>query len=215
MFVAATALFAATFGALLSATLWSTASGAASTSITEPSGHTYHVEFDAGGKPLPVTVVATGFPPGRQVFLEQCNGRAPGEPRWSPTLDCDSGNAPAPAIADLGGTARFSKDDPNRVFAPVLGASPSRLFNCIAPHATPPGNGLTSYTTCQLRVSTNNAQQTDDQVFRSIDFGPGGSGGGSGAAVAVGVIGALIVLGGVIGTVFWLRRRRPAGVPRG
>jgi len=197
---------------LLSAVLWTTASGAASTSISEPSG-TYHVVLDATGKALPVTVVAKGFKPGSQVFVEACNGRTPSDPNWSPTLDCDSGTATAPAIADSTGTARFSKTDRNRMFTPVVGASPSKLFNCIAPHSTPPSDDLTSYTTCQIRVASNNVLPTDDQVFRAVVIGSGGSS-GSGAAGVIFVIVMVLVLAGIaVGVVLWVRRRRTASAP--
>jgi hypothetical protein len=213
MFVSAAAVLGVTAALVFPAALCTTAFAAGSTRITEPSG-TYHVVLDASGRPQPVTVVATGFAPGTNVFVEECDGRAPSEPRWSPSLDCDLGNAPAPAIADSTGTARFSKNDHNRQFVPVVGAGPSNLFNCIAPHSTPPANQLTSYTKCQIRVSTNNTAATDDQVFRAVVIGSGGSGGGSGTAVAAGVIVVLVVVGAVVGTVLWLRRRRPAAARR-
>src|SRR5262249_24512327 len=133
---------------------------------------------------------------------------------WSPTLDCDNGNAPAPAIADEHGTATFSKDDRNRTFVPIVGASPSNLFSCGATNSTPAANGLTNYPTCQFRVSSNNVQATEDQVFRTVVIGSGGSDSGSKAPLIAGVVVVLLVIGGVAGTVRWLRRRRPAPVRR-
>jgi hypothetical protein len=214
MFVPVVAVLGALAATLFSVTALTTAASADSTRITEPSG-TYHVALDASGKALPVTVVATGFQPGTNVFVEECDGRAPSEPNWSPTADCDLGNAPAPAIADSTGTARFLNTDHNRLFVPIVGAGPSGLFSCIAPHATPPAT-LTSYTKCQIRVSTNNTAATEDQVFRPVVIGTsGGSGGGSGTAATAGVIAAVIVVGAiVVGTVLWLRRRKPADARR-
>lgn len=209
----------AVIGALLfSVVPWATQSaGAASTKITEPSGDTYHAVLDANGAALPVTIVASGFRPGSQVFVEECDGRAPDDPTWSPTLDCDNGNAPAPAIADANGTARFSKDDRNRTFVPIVGASPGRLFNCVAPNGTPPANELTSYKKCQIRVSSNNVQATADQVFRTVVIGAGGDGssGSSAAAVGFGLVVGFIVIGGVVVAILWFRQRRRAPVSAG
>ena len=183
--------------------------GGAATRITEPSG-TYHVTFDAQGKPLPVTIVAKGFPPQTQIFVEQCNARKPSDPGWSPGIDCDDGGAPAPAISDAQGTARFPAGDRNHSFLPVMGTSPSNLFNCIAPDAAQPNNDLNTFTTCQIRVSTNNATATDDQVFATLVFGGSTSGSGSGSAIVVVLLVAVFVIALALGGYFWRRRRRPA-----
>ena len=181
----------------------------AATRITEPAGHTYQVKFDAQGKPRPFDVVAQGFPAGHQVFIEQCNGRPTSAPRWSPTLDCDVGNAPAPVIVDTRGMVRFSATDHNHAFVPVLGPSPSTLFNCVKPNGPNLDNGLTNYTTCQIRVSTNNTQPTDDQVFLSIVFGAGPSGGGGSSSIAIVAIAAgLLVLAAIAARILVRRRRR-------
>jgi hypothetical protein len=206
-------LLAVTCGALLPAMMGTTASGAASTRITEPAD-TYHVVLDASGNAGPVTVVATGFAPGTQVFAEECDGRSPSDPNWAPTSDCDPGNAPAPSIADPSGTVRFSNTDRNRLFVPFVGTSASGLFNCVAPHETPTNKQLPSYTKCQIRVSSNNTAATEDQVFRSIVIGTGSGGGsssGSGTTLAVVVV-ALVVVGGIVAAVLLLRRRRRPAV---
>jgi len=116
----------------------------------------------------PMTVVATGFKPGSPVFIEQCDGLAPTTQDWSPTIDCDNGASPPPAIAAMNGQAVFPAAKPDRAFLPFQGESPSSLFNCIAPGSHPPANTLPTFSNCQLRVSSNNAAVTDDQVFRTI-----------------------------------------------
>src|SRR6478672_6473565 len=82
------------------------AAGAA-TAITQPTENPYHVALDAQGKPEPFTVVASGFPLRTAVFVEQCNGRSPSDPNWSPTVDCDIASSQAPVYADSKGIARF------------------------------------------------------------------------------------------------------------
>jgi hypothetical protein len=76
-----------------------------------------------------------------------------------------------------------------------------------------PGNQLKSYTNCQIRVSTNNTQPTDDQVFLTISFGgdpagTGSSGGSSGAGAFIAVVVGIVVVAG--GAFMWLRRGRTA-----
>jgi hypothetical protein len=185
-----------------------TPSSSAATRIVQPGDNPYHVVLDAQGKPQPFTVSATGFQPGHLVYLEQCNGRGPAEPNWSPSLDCDVGNAPPPAIVDKSGTATFATTDPDRKFTPFVGPSPSSLFNCLAPNGPHPNNGLTSYTNCQIRVSSNNVAATQDQVFSSIVFG--GSGGGSSHAGWLIALGAVLVVLAILGLFLVLRGRSSA-----
>ncbi len=136
----------------------------AATAITEPSGDVVVVKVDAG-MAAPFTVEASGFEPYESVFIEQCNGRAPTDDEWRPSLDCDLGSAPAAAIADTHGNVTFSATDPNHALHPFVGKSPQELFNCLPPGAASLENGLTDYRDCQVRVSSNNTRPTDDQVF--------------------------------------------------
>src|ERR1700733_12007545 len=64
------------------------------------------------------TVIATGYSPGQQVFVEQCDGNAPSVPNWDPTINCDSGSSPAPVIADSSGVAYFDATSANHAFVP-------------------------------------------------------------------------------------------------
>jgi hypothetical protein len=188
-----------------------TATGAgADTRITEPTAGPIHVALDPAGKPVPFTIVAKGFSAGHLVFIEQCDGRPPSAPNWTPARDCDVGGAPAPVIVDSQGNARFSATDPNHRFQPVLGESPETLFNCVQPAGPKPSNLLTNYTTCQIRVSSNNVQATDDQVFAAIVFGSTSSGAGSSRAGLIGGIfaGVLVV---VAGAAFLRSRRNRSG----
>ena len=123
---------------------------------------------DARGSLAAVTISASGFTPGAMVAVEQCDGVAPSAPQWSPTVDCDLGTSPSKAIADATGTATFRAGDHNHAFVAVDGASPSSLFNCLAAHEPAPANGLTSFTNCQVRVSTNNSAVTGDQLFAPL-----------------------------------------------
>jgi hypothetical protein len=150
-------------------------------------------------------VSASGFLPGHLVYLEQCNGRGPAEPNWSPSLDCDQGGAPPPAIVDPKGKVTFATTDPDRTFTPFLGASPSSLFNCVPPNGSHPNNGLPNYSNCQIRMSSNNTAATEDQVFLPIIFG--GSGGGSSHSVWLIALGIVVVVLLILGLVVLLRGR--------
>jgi hypothetical protein len=180
----------------------------AQTRFVEPGGNPYHVALDTNGKPLPFTVTVAGFLPGHLVYLEQCNGRHPADPNWSPSLDCDAGGAPPAAIVDKSGKATFPATDYSLKFTPIMGQSPSSLFNCVRPNTATPQNGLQSYPVCQVRVSSNNASAVADQVFLPIVFGgSGGSGSSTSTWLIVGVIAVVVVV--AIGA-FALFRKRSA-----
>jgi len=181
-------------------------SSGAATRITAPTSSPIHVALDARGKPVPFDIVADGFPAGHLVFIEQCDGRPKSAPNWTPARDCDVGGAPPPAIVDARGVVRFPAADVNHRFQPVLGESPESLFNCVESGGALPKNDLTNYTTCQVRVSTNNVQATDDQVFAAIVFGRSSSGGGSLSAGLIGGIAAGVLL--VLAVVAFVRSRR-------
>ena len=183
-------------------------SAVGATKIEQPSQSPYAVALDANGKPQSFTIAASGFPAGHLVFIEQCDGRQPTEDKWSPALDCDVGNAPAPVLVDANGVATFDAADVNHAFQPVRGESPSQLFNCLAPNEKAPKNGLASYETCQVRISTNNTTITGDQAFLPITFGNAeGDASGSSTVLAPVLVGAaLLVL--IAGGFWWTRSRR-------
>jgi hypothetical protein len=133
--------------------------------ITQPTGPTFVVPGDGAGNPLPFTVVANGFTPTAQVFVEQCDGTSPTVKGWSPTSNCDLGTSPSPVTVDDSGKATFDASDVNHAFAPFKGESPQSLFNCLSPKGVAPANGLPSFINCQIRVSTNNTAPTADQSF--------------------------------------------------
>jgi hypothetical protein len=135
---------------------------AGATNIVVPSG----VPRVVANAPLLVT--ATGFRPGANVFIEQCDGVRPTKTGWDVTINCDLGTSPPAAIADAQGAATFPADDPNRAFRPFEGESPQSLFNCMSAGKRPPANDLPSFTDCKIRVSTNNSSVTADQVFLPI-----------------------------------------------
>ena len=208
----------------------STASAAGAVpAISQPAGHPYVVKLDAQGKPVSFTIVATGFPAGSLVYVEQCDANPPSAPHWLPTRNCDIGSSPAAAIVDSSGNARFPAGDLNHGFQPFIGLGPEGLFNCLAPSAAAPKDGVPEYRSCQIRVSSNNNQATTDQVFLPIAFGVGSdpatsksATGKSAAATAAPhsssssstglVIGGIVALIAVIGllAVFAVRRRTPA-----
>jgi hypothetical protein len=163
--------FTVTMGiAILAALFIASVGGAAASTIVQPSGSPVTAAVPPTGQLAPVAVVAAGFAPGALVYVEQCDGVPPSEQQWTPTAHCDLGSSPAPAIADAGGKATFAAADANHAFRPFAGESPQSLFNCTAPGRKVPANGLPSFANCKLRVSTNNASVTVDQVFRVLAF---------------------------------------------
>jgi hypothetical protein len=129
---------------------------AGAATIVQPAARPFVVPADTRGRPLPFTIVAAGFQPGRAVLVEQCDGKSPSAPSWSPTLNCDLGSSPAAVIAGSDGRAVFDAHDHNHAFTPFVGESPEALFSCGSPG------------TCTVRVSTNNSTATADQVFFPI-----------------------------------------------
>lgn len=117
-----------------------------------------------------ITISASGFTPGQQVFVEQCDGVSPAANGWDPTIDCDNGFSPAPVPADSNGQVTFDANSANHKFIPFRGGSPQGDFNCLAPADPPftPTDGLTDYTNCTIRVSSNNATVTSDQRFFNL-----------------------------------------------
>jgi hypothetical protein len=109
--------------------------------------------------------------------------------------------------ADAHGIARFDAANPNQKVLLSVGQSPEGIFNCTAPRTAPPSNGLRNFTTCQLRVSTNNTQATTDQVFLPIVFGETSSGRSPTGWKAAVVIGGVVVLL-IVGVVLLFARRR-------
>ena len=120
------------------------------------------------GNPQPVDVTATGFSPGQNVFIEQCDGVDPASQTWSVSIDCDFGVSPGPAIADDSGTATFAGVGNNFQAFKNGQSEAQNKFNCIGSADRPLNNHLTTFTTCRIRVSTNNSQPTGDQAFLSI-----------------------------------------------
>jgi hypothetical protein len=155
-------------GTIATASFVGVAPAGAATSITTPTGSPFVVPGDSGGNPVSFTVSATGFTPTTNVYLEQCDGVSPTSLGWDPTTNCDLGSSPAPVVADGAGSASFSSADANHAFHPFKGASPQGLFNCLSPNDPSPNNGLPDHRNCQIRVSSNNAASTSDQVFLSI-----------------------------------------------
>lgn len=146
-------LFAFVVGPIMVSTMLASVAGAAQ--LQQPANASpYHVALDAGSHPAPFTIAVAGFAAGQQVFVEQCDGTSPSTPNWDPTINCDPGSSPAPVVADADGRAVFIADSANHRFTPFVGRSPQDEFSCT--------------TTCQVRVSSNNAASTTDQVMFSI-----------------------------------------------
>lgn len=140
------------------------------TRVVEPAQQPVDVRYDAQGQPIPFTIKVAGFEPFTQVYIMQCDGVPWGDDLWKPTLDCDVGSAPAPAIAGKDGVAVFGAVDPNHVMKLFRGKSPQEQFNCLAPDDPSPKNRLRDFRDCSLRVSTSNLVRTPDQVKVLLRF---------------------------------------------
>ena len=151
---------------LVTLTVVSTAQ-AATTAIVTPSTNPFVASAGAGGLPQSFTIVANGFTPNDNVFVEQCDGVPATDANWSPGRDCDFGSAPPAAIVDGTGTATFDAAS-DLALTPFRGISPEHKFNCLAPGQADPDNSRASFDNCQVRVSTNNDAATSDQVFLGI-----------------------------------------------
>jgi hypothetical protein len=183
---------------------------AAAPHIVAPTQRPYHVALDANGKPIAFTVTAAGYPQFTQVFVEQCDGRQPSEPNWSPAVDCDDVSGQSPATADKHGVATFTATDPNVALQPFIGQSPQAIFNCIAPHSSAPNNGLPTFTNCQIRVATNPVKATEDQLFVPLVLGGSNSSSSLSPWLFVAIIaGVVLVVAAVIGGIARTRRNRP------
>jgi hypothetical protein len=183
---------------------------AAAPKIVKPSESPFIVQAAAGGKLQPFTIRASGFQPGQQVYVEQCDGIAITDPHWTPAVDCDIGTSPAPVFAPASGVVEFAKVDLNHRFTPIMGLSPQGGFACFTTTAP---KGIPHFDTCKLRISTNNTQPTKDQLFLELVL-PGhavaqASSSSSGTSpivfVAIGVLVAAVV---AVATVIGLRARR-------
>ena len=157
---------------------------------------------------------ASGFQPGQQVFVEQCDGNALTTPNWTPNIDCDVGTSPAPVFTPPSGVVVFDASDLNHRFTPVKGLSPEGNFACFTDISP---KGVPHFDSCKVRISTNNTQATKDQIFIDIVLaGHGGastaaastssSSSGSSSAVVFVVIGVVVVV--LLGGAFALRSRR-------
>lgn len=136
--------------------------------VTQPTTNPIVVPATPAGAPYSFTVQASGFEPGAQVFIEQCDGSNPSDIFWDPTLNCDLGSSPAPAAADATGAVTFGSNDANHKFTPFKGTSPQGLFDCRALNDPASVSGNPSFTNCKVRISTNNTTSTSDQVFFAV-----------------------------------------------
>jgi hypothetical protein len=187
----------------------------AGTAITQPTGNPYHMALFANGKPQTFAIVASGFQLREPVYVEQCDGRLPSAPNWSPTNDCDFATGNAPVYADATGVARFGATDPSTAFRPFIGTSPQQLFNCVKPGDKAPPGGLPTFDNCQLRVASSVTKATDDQVFLPLAYGgASASAGGSGSSsVLLWVILGVLIVAAVVGGAIWWMHRRHAATP--
>lgn len=179
--------------------------------ITEPAHQPVALHYDANGQPVPFTIKVAGFAPFTQVYIMQCDGVPWNNDNWKPTLDCDVGSAPAPAIAGQDGVAVFAANDPNHVMKVFRGKSPEEQFNCLAPDDPSPKNDLRDFRNCSLRVSTSNLEATPDQVQLALAYpaiNAASKSGSSDSNALVWLVVLLIAIVVVVAVVVLARRAR-------
>ncbi len=138
--------------------------------VVEPRADPVAVHLDTSGNPQSFTIKVTGFAPDTRVYVEQCDGTAPTDPKWRPSVDCDLGTQTAGLLADNNGTVAFPAGDRNFGFKPVRGKSPEGLFNCLAPGDGDPKNGLASSSACYVLVTANYTTATPNQAAFRMTF---------------------------------------------
>jgi hypothetical protein len=159
------------------------------------------------GKPASFAISATGFPLNGQIFAIICDGTPASAPGWDPTVNCDNLTSPAGRPTGTTGANTWDPNNINQRIGVFDGPSPGGSFNCLYPGEADPGNGLASFTNCQLRVASNNAAVTADQAFVTLTLQkPGAMVPETRFAVLL-PIGALLLLGG--GYLALRRRNRP------
>ena len=171
--------------------LFAAAGPAFAGSITSPSDGFNVPESTGGaipaGTPLPFQVTGSGWGANTSVLIEICDGNNPSTLQgWDPTINCDLATSPA-SESSPAGTPTFPATGTGRTIGDFRGIGPSDLFNCLAAEdvtgltqnadgswpvtASSTANGeqidpsQTSWTNCQLRMSTNDTAVTTDQAF--------------------------------------------------
>ncbi len=165
--------------------------------LSPANGFTFPV--NAAGNPTRQDVKTTNFPIGL-VFIEACDGKSPAARGYDAALDCDNTTAPAP-VSSTGPTfvENFTTANADRAAMAFRGAGGSGTYNCLAPEDVKPGTGpkadgsvtpigpmtkngnvidlsVPSWSNCQIRVSSNNASNTQDQAYITYvlpNTGPG------------------------------------------
>jgi hypothetical protein len=163
------------------------------------------------GKPAPFHITGTGYTTNPQIFAMICDGTSPSSPGWDPTLNCDNLTAP-PGRPTTGGTASYDPNNANQRIGVFDGPSPGGVFNCLYPGESDPGNGLPSYTNCQLRVASTNGAVTADQAFVTLTLPKPSSPVPETRYAVLLPLGTLLLLGGAY-VVLRRRGRRTAVVP--
>ena len=172
-----------------------------------PSADPVIVRLDAAGKPEPFTIKATGFAPQARVYVEQCDGMSPADPKWRPTVDCDVGTQTAGLLADASGAVTFPAGDRNYGFKPVRGESPENLFNCLASGDADPKNSLPSSSTCYVLVTANYTQPTPAQATLRMRFETATTSSSSNSHTVLVAVVVVAVVAGVAALVAARRRR--------
>jgi hypothetical protein len=160
------------------------------------------------GKPAAFPITGTGYPVNVQIFTIICDGTPPSAPGWDPTANCDNLTAPSGRLTNAAGSASWDPNNANQRIGVFDGPSPGGAFNCLYPGEADPGNGLPSFTNCQVRVATTNAAVTSDQAFVTLTLpNPGAMVPETRYAILLPLGALLLLMGG--GYVALRRRNRP------
>ncbi len=170
-----------------------------SPAVTPTDNPSFTIPANGRGNPIPPDVVTTNFPQATNIFLEVCDGRSPSAQGYDVTLDCDNTTAPTPIQSQgLSFQEMFTTANHNEAVLPFRGIGGGGGFNCLAPEdvkggttpnpdgsVTPIGSSAKngnpidpaqpSWTNCKVRVSSNNASNTNDQSFITFALSNGGT----------------------------------------
>ena len=142
----------------------------AATAISSPTGNPFVVPGNAGGDPHALHRDGDGVP-GRARTCTSSSATAPRPTAvgWDPTINCDLGSSPAPVVV-----RRERERVRSRRATPTTSSARSRARARRASSTASlrttrrPTTGCRTTGACQVRVSTNNAAATTDQVFLKI-----------------------------------------------
>jgi hypothetical protein len=157
-----------------------------------------------------ITITGSGYTPNANISVMICDGTSTSSSTWDPNVNCDSGTSPAAAIAASDGSVSFQAGSA-RAITFFDGTNPSGTFDCLYPTEADPPDGLPhwgngSNPPCQIIITSNLTQKTNDQALESFVLPTPGTAVPETNYIILLPIGTLVLLGG--GYIALRRRNR-------